>query len=175
MIRKVPIKQKKKTCVICGDETYIFSKHRCKPCAMKQDAKPISRSNITIKSKPKPKNKELSTFFEQQIEILSKFRRSEESGLSIPYPTNVNICHLFPKRTHKSVEAHSMNCIFLTWDEHTKLDKQYLDVNDFAGLEKAFPNSWKLIVERMRIVRASVTEKTKFVETFDNFNETLDF
>ena len=100
---------------------------------------------------------------------------SEESGESIPYPSNLNICHLFPKRNHKSVQAHETNCIYLTWDEHSKLDNQYLDRHDFSGLEKAFPNSFKLIVERMRIVRASVTEKTKYVEAFDKFSESLDF
>ena len=68
-----------------------------------------------------------------------------------------------------------MNCIYLTWDEHTRLDNQYLDVNDFAGLEKAFPNSWKVIIERMRIVRASITERTKYVTAFDEFSESLDF
>jgi hypothetical protein len=175
MIRKMPIKQKKKKCVICGEETYIFSKHRCKSCTMKQDAKPIVRSTTSIKRKPKPKNKNLETFFEKHIEILYKFKYSEESNRMIPYPTKVNICHLFPKRNHKSVESHEMNCIYLTWEEHTLLDTKYLDRLDFTGLEKAFPNSWKLMVERMRVVRASITERTNFVEAFDKFNEALEF
>jgi hypothetical protein len=148
---------------------------------MKQDAKPLQRTAITakattpIKKKPKPKNKQLETYFEKHIEELYKFKVSEESGQRIPYPTKVNICHLFPKRNHKSVESHDQNCIYLTWDEHTKLDSTYLDKHDFAGLEKGFPNSWKLIIRRMRIVRLGVTEKTNFVDSFDKFNETLDF
>lgn len=186
MIRKMPIKLKKKQCVICGDETYIFSKHRCKPCAQKQDAKPLvttgktsetseEKVTTTPKKKSKPKKKDLESYFEKHIEILHRFRRSEESGLSIPYPTKVNICHLFPKRNHQSVASHEMNCIYLTLDEHTTLDNRYLDRHDFEGLKKAFPNSFKLIIERMRIVRAEITEKTNYVESFDKFNETLDF
>lgn len=176
MIRKLPIKTKKKKCVICGEETIIWSKHRCKACTMKQDAKPLTRSTTaTIKKTPKPKNKQLETYFEKHIEELYKFKVSEESGQRIPYPTKVNICHLFPKRNHKSVESHDQNCIYLTWDEHTKLDSTYLDKHNFAGLKEGFPNSWELIIRRMRIVRLGITEKTNFVESFDKFNETLDF
>lgn len=198
MIRKMPIKQKKKKCILCGEFDYLFSHHRCKSCALRQDAekrlkstssapkttialdksipekKPV-KAKTALKRKQKTKSKTLSTYFEKHIEALYKFKRSEESGESIPYPSNLNICHLFPKRNHKSVQAHETNCIYLTWDEHSKLDNQYLDRHDFSGLEKAFPNSFKLIVERMRIVRASVTEKTKYVEAFDKFSESLDF
>jgi len=36
-------------------------------------------------------------------------------------------------------------------------------------LIKRFPVASRLILERMERVRQSVTEKTKFVEAFDNF------
>ena len=185
MIRKMPIKLKKKRCCICEEETYTFSKNRCKSCSQKQDALKKKKEEDLQDKKPtpimpsprksKPKNKELESYFEKHIEILHKFRRSEESGLSIPYPTKVNICHLFSKRNHQSVASNEMNCIYLTLDEHTSLDNRYLDRHDFEGLKKAFPNSFKLIIERMRIVRAEITEKTNYVESFDKFNETLDF
>ena len=176
MILKLPVKSKKKQCIICGSDKYpIWSKKRCKLCTMKQDAENKKSTSTFSKPKPKPKNKALDTFFEKHIKILSKFKVSEESGDSIPHPTKLNISHLFPKRNHKSVEAHEMNCIYLTWDEHTKLDNQYLDRLDFKGLEQAFPNSYQLIIERMRIVRATITEKTNMVEAFDKFNGTLDF
>ena len=175
MILKLPIKSKKKQCIICNKKSRLFSKKRCKICATRQDAENKKSTSTFSNPKPKPKNKELDTFFEKHIEILSKFRFSEESGAPIPHPTKLNLAHLFPKRNHKSVEAHDVNCIYLTWDEHAKLDNQYLDRLDFKGLEKAFPNSYRLIIERMRIVRASITEKTNMVEAFDKFNDTLDF
>lgn len=185
MIRKMPIKHKEKRCVVCEKETFIFSHKRCKACATKQDALKKKKEEDLQDKKPtpitplprksKPKNKELESYFEKHIEILHRFRRSEESGLSIPYPTKVNICHLFPKRNHKSVASHEMNCIYLTLDEHTSLDNRYLDRHDFEGLRKAFPNSFKLIIERMRIVRSAITEQTNYVDSFDKFNETLDF
>ena len=176
MIRKTPIKLIKKLCKGCGNETYLFSKGFCKQCTMRKGKK-LTPSK-SLKSKPKlekEKDIELMTYFEKHIEALKSFGVSEESGSPIPYPTNINICHLFPKSIHKSVRGHFDNCIYLTWEEHSKLDNEYLERHNFKGLEKAFPNSFRLMVERMRLVRLSITEKTKFVEAFDLFNESLTF
>ena len=72
-------------------------------------------------------------------------------------------------KNHPSVAYHPDNYVFLTMDEHSELDNKCLDVNDFIELIKRFPVASRLILERMEIVRKSVTEKTKFVEAFDNF------
>ena len=64
---------------------------------------------------------------------------------------------------------HPDNYVFLTIDEHSELDNKCLDVNDFIELIERFPVASRLILERMERVRQSVTEKTKFVEAFDNF------
>ena len=77
--------------------------------------------------------------------------------------------HLYSKRNHPSVVYHPDNYVFLTIDEHSELDNKCLDVNDFLELNKRFPVAFSLIIERMEIVRKSVTEKTKFVEAFDKF------
>lgn len=188
MIRKIPIKHKEQRCVVCEKETFIFSHHRCKACAQKQDAEKKKKEESVkelkeekpkvtkeIKKSRKVKNKALETYFEKHIQTLYGFKASEESGMIIPFPTKANICHLFPKRNHKSVASNEMNCIYLTWDEHARLDNMYLDKHDFKGLEKAFPSSHKLIIQRMRIVRADITERTNFVEAFDKYNETLDY
>ena len=175
-MRKTPIKLVKKQCKGCGEDTYLFSKGFCKYCASKKGKQLTSNNSIKPKShKSKVKDTELMSYFEHHITTLKAFGRSEESGTTIGYPTNINICHLFPKRTHKSVRGNLDNCIYLTWEEHSKLDNEYLDRYDFKGLEKSFPNSFKLIVERMRLVRLHITEKTKFVEAFDLFNESLTF
>ena len=161
------IQRKKKICKSCGNEYFIFSKGMCKFCASKNYKAP----STTIK--PKKNKMDLDNFFIQKIEQLLRLGKSEESGKKIPHPTRANICHLFNKRNHPSVAYHPDNYVFLTIDEHSELDNKCLDVNDFKELNKRFPVASRLILERMEIVRKSVTEKTKFVEAFDNFIKTL--
>ena len=157
------IQRKKKICKSCGNEDFIFSKGMCKFCASKNYKVP----STTIK--PKKNKMDLDNFFIQKIEQLLKLGKSEESGKVIFSPTRANICHLFNKRNHPSVAYHPDNYVFLTMDEHSELDNKCLDVNDFIELIKRFPVASRLILERMEIVRKSVTEKTKFVEAFDTF------
>ena len=161
------IQRKKKICKSCGNEDFIFSKGMCKFCASKNYKAP---STII---KPKKNKMDLDNFFIQKIEQLLRLGKSEESGKKIPHPTRANISHLFNKRNHPSVAYHPDNYVFLTIDEHSELDNKCLDINDFKELIKRFPVASKLILERMEIVRKSVTEKTKFVEAFDNFIKTL--
>lgn len=157
------IQRKKKICKVCGNEDFIFSKGMCKFCASKNYKAP------SPSVKPKKNKMDLNNFFIQKIEQLLKLGKSEESGKAIPHPTRANISHLFNKRNHPSVAYHPDNYVFLTIDEHSELDNKCLDVNDFIELIKRFPVASRLILERMERVRQSVTEKTKFVEAFDNF------
>ncbi len=157
------IPRKKKICKVCGDNHYLFSNGACKSCATK-----IIKTQ-PIKTKAKKNKMDLDNFFIQKIEQLLKLGKSEESGKAIFSPTRANICHLFNKRNHPSVAYHPDNYVFLTVDEHSELDNKCLDVNDFIELIKRFPVASRLILERMERVRQSVTEKTKFVEAFDNF------
>ena len=157
------IQRKKKICKVCGNEDFIFSKGMCKFCASKNYKVP------SPSVKPKKNKMDLDNFFIQKIEQLIKLGKSEESGKRIPYPTRANVGHLYSKRNHPSVAYHPDNYVFLTIDEHSELDNKCLDVNDFKELTKRFPTASRLILERMIIVRKSVTEKTKFVEAFDNF------
>ena len=157
------IQRKKKICKVCGNEDFIFSKGMCKFCASKNYKAP------SPSVKPKKNKMDLDNFFTQKIEQLLKLGKSEGSGKAIPYPTRANISHLFNKRNHPSVAYHPDNYVFLTIDEHSELDNKCLDVNDFKELIKRFPVASRLILERMEIVRKSVTEKTKFVEAFDSF------
>lgn len=45
------IKPKIKQCRVCNEDSYLFSRGRCKPCSQKEDYKPIPRSK-TLKEKP---------------------------------------------------------------------------------------------------------------------------
>ena len=157
------ITRKKKVCNLCGNFDYIFSKGACKFCASK------NYKSLSTKIKPKKNKMDLDNFFIQKIEQLLKLGKSEESGKAIFSPTRANICHILDKSRHPSVAYHPDNYVFLTIDEHSELDNKCLDVNDFIELIKRFPVASRLILERMERVRQSVTEKTKFVEAFDNF------
>lgn len=150
---------------------YLFSKGNCQFCATKL-AKPSFKKATTLKPnfKPKPKNKELTTFFELKILQLYKTRRSEESGLPIPHPTRGNICHLLDKSRHPSVASHSENYVFLTWDEHARFD-QLLFAHDFKKIAKEFPNSWPTVLKRLESVIPACTEQTKFLEALENLTE----
>lgn len=161
--------QRKKICVTCNKLDFIFSKGKCRACASKAYKKPKQVF------KPKENKVDIDNYFVDRITELYKLKKSEESGKPILYPNRANIAHLINKRNHPSVSYHPQNYVFLTVDEHSELDNKCLDVNDFVQLQKRFPNSFELIIERLRVVMQSVTERTKFVEAFEKFNETLTF
>lgn len=146
----IPVK--KKICKLCNKEEYIFSKGRCKMCASKDYKIP------KISPKKQKEKKEQSNirdvYFTYHIE---KCRKSEESGVPIYEPNRTNICHILPKRTYKSVQAHFDNYIYLTLDEHTRFDK-LLDEMDFDKLKKEFPSAIIILYLRFKKLIPFVTE-----------------
>ena len=155
---------KKKICIECGKETYIFSKGRCRYCTQKTYKKP---SQITEKTKAlkKEQSNVRDVYFNTLIPLCNK---SEESGTLIYYPTRVNICHIFPKRTYKSVQANLDNHIFLTLDEHTRYD-YLLDTFNFRALEKEFPKAWKITLQRVAKLLPFVEENKKLKIKFEEY------
>jgi hypothetical protein len=165
------IQQKKKICKNCQTEQYIFSKGRCQRCATIEDSKPLKRGS-TIK-KQTEKNK---SYRKSQSEIRDRYfdfhislcKASDESGAPIPNPTRANICHLFDKARHPSVQANIYNCVYLTLDEHTRFD-QLLYQHEFDKLEQEFPNAWEKAKRAMVMVSYAVTERTKFFIKFEEW------
>jgi hypothetical protein len=160
---------KKKNCIECGNEDYWFSKKRCKLCAQKAYAKKSEENKekkayyipkITEKTKLKNKEKSdiRSVYFDYHI---SRCKRSEESGVLIYEPTRVNICHIFDKSRHESVQANLDNYVYLTLDEHTRYD-QLLYQHRFTELEDEFTNAWLIACTRMAKILPLVKENTKF-------------
>ena len=158
------IKRKKRPCKDCGKESYIFSHGRCKVCSMKSyggiqsTPKPIKKYTPKTQKKNKERSQERNVYFKYHIERCYK---SDESGKLIGEANRSNICHLFDKSRHPSVQANLDNCIYLTLQEHTDFDV-YLYSHDFKALEKNFPNSWPLACRRMKKLLPLVEEKTKF-------------
>ena len=124
---------------------------------------PIKPSTKRIKpmtDKTRQKKKEQSAIRDEYFEYhLLRCQRSEESGVSISNPTRANICHLFPKRTYKSVQANVDNCIYLTLDEHTRFD-QLLDTYQFDKLEEEF-QCWSNVVRKIKALLPEVEEMGK--------------
>jgi len=159
------IQQKKKICKNCQTEQYIFSKGRCQRCATIEDSKPLKRGS-TINKQTEKNN----TYRKSQYEIrevyfsyhIANCRVSEEDGQIIYNPTRANIAHIIDKGRHKSVQSHLDNFIYLTMQQHTDFDKLLFE-NNFEALEKNFPNSWGIAIERLKILLPECLEKTKFV------------
>lgn len=165
------IKQKKKICKSCDTEQFIFSKGRCKKCATIEDSKPLNRGAVIKKQTEKNKSHRKSqseirnTYFDFHLGLC---KASDESGVPIPNPTRANICHLFDKARHPSVQANIYNCIYLTLDEHTRFD-QLLYQHEFDKLEQEFPNAWEKAKRAMVMVSYAVTERTKFFIKFEEW------
>jgi len=165
------LKAKKKICITCGTEQYIFSKNRCQRCATIEDSKPLKRGSTIKKQTEKNKmyrklqSEVRDTYFEYHIENCSS---SEHSGFPIVIPTRANCCHLFDKARHPSVQANLTNYVYLTLDEHTRFD-QLLYSHEFDRLEDEFPNAWASAKGRMRLLLPLVREETKFKNKFEEW------
>lgn len=109
------IKQKKKICCVCGQETFIFSKKRCKPCATKEDGKSLKRSTEKSKEKRREERKDFPKFFMDAIEELKKNPVCQNCNCQIntDYNPSWNIAHILSKGKYKSVSTHPDNYIFL--------------------------------------------------------------
>jgi hypothetical protein len=165
------IQQKKKICKNCQTEQYIFSKGRCQRCATIEDSKPLKRGSTIKKQTDKNKANRKSqsaireVYFSYHIE---RCKVSEHSGTTIFNPSRANICHLFDKARHPSVQGNLINCIYLTLDEHTRFD-QLLYSHEFEKLEEEFPNAWASARGRMRLLLPEVKEETKFKNKFEEW------
>lgn len=154
------IKRKLKICKVCHKETYLFSGGACQPCA--------SKSYKPIKNKPNVKRKsekeEISEFFKRLLS--SNAPRCEESGRIINNFSIFNLCHILPKRYYKSVATNKDNIIILQLDLHTKLD-MYLDRMDLVSVQREFPNSWPIILERVSSIYSDIKEEGKLKMKFN--------
>jgi len=158
------IQQKKKICTECGNEAYIFSKKRCKSCAMRSYSKPKQQTNKQ-REKKKEQSKERNVYFDYYIQ---RCNRSEESGTHIYSPTRANICHILDKGRHKSLQANLDNYIYLTMDEHTTLDNHLFKL-EFDKIEEKLPNAWKIICTRVKKLLPLCQEKTKLYFKFKEY------
>ena len=168
----------------CDTEQPILSKGLCNFHRMQErkaeGTLPVYKNKInpyTIKAKEKrtAERSELPSFFQDQIEILSKNPISQQSGKAISAPNSLNICHILPKRKgggFPSVQSHPDNVLYLTWDEHTRFDA-LLDRRDYSTLEQEFDVVWPIAIEKVRKLIDIVTERNKVYFSLEEYLDSI--
>lgn len=135
-------------CVKCGRMVRVRSKGLCAFCRPR-----ISKSPSR---KVRKKKESMCSFFES---VINSFQRiSVESGVMIYDFSKKNMCHIFPKRTYKSVSEDINNIIPLTFSEHHEFD-YLIDKGDIDKLRDKFPNVCNIIRSRKNYFIDKVTER----------------
>ena len=150
------ITQKLKPCKSCQKLSKIFSKGCCLPCS-KKSYKPIKKTSERGLAKRKEERSEYPEFFIEAIRRFNLHPYCIETGNRIWGISAVNICHLLPKRKYKSVAVDFDNVICLSWEMHTLLDG-YLDTMQIDKIKEKMPNTWKIIIEKVTILKDRVLE-----------------
>lgn len=166
---KQMLQRKKKICKCCNTEQYIFSKGCCEKCS-KGNAT-LQSSGFIKKTRQKTVDKKQETrelrnvYFEYHI---SRCTHSQESGQSIPNPTRSNICHIFDKSRHPSLQDNLENCILLTQSEHERFDKLLFSL-EFEKLEVEFKNSWNNTLILVKKLLNLCEENTVFTRAIKKY------
>lgn len=139
---------------------------------LKKSNKPIKRGNGKIKSrrvKTIEKKKQISKIRDEYFEChLQRCTSSEESGAIILEPTRANICHIFDKSRHTSLQGNLENCIYLTFSEHQDFDR-YLYSHQFDKLEDNFKNSWGNTCILLNKLLSLCEENTVFTRAIEKY------
>lgn len=153
---------KNKTCRECSRP--VFSKGLCQ---MHQPKKEIKNSRETTQEKTAIKKEKRNTYFEYHI---NRCVRSDESLKQISNPTRANICHIFDKSRHPSLEDNLENCVYLTITEHQDFDRLLYN-HEFERLEKEFKNAFKkacIIANKLLPLCRETTVFTRELEKYLN-------
>jgi len=168
------INKKKKICKECKKEKYIFSKGKCQNCTTTNTLKqtPLKKSFTSIRKvtdrkikKYKVTKEKRDVYFNHHIK---KCRFSEESFKPINNPNKSNICHLFDKSRHPSLQDNFENCIYLTFKEHERFDK-LLYSHEFNKIEKEFKNSWSKTCTVLKDLLYLCLENTVFTRAVKKY------
>ena len=151
---------KTKKCKEC--DRPAFSKGLCQ---IHQPKKSIKQSREATKVKTAEKQEKRNSYFEYHIE---KCTRSEESFKQISNPTRANVCHLFPKSLHPSLQDNLDNCVYYLFEEHERFDKLLFSL-EFEKLEKEFKNSWSKVCIRMKNLIPLLKETTNLSREIEKY------
>jgi len=135
------MKLNKKICISCNNECFIYSKKRCKNCAVKEDFKPLKKitEKSTIKKTVKKENTlKLHNWFQELWE--SEPHYSEISGEWLGNEnSSIYWHHLYPKNKYPQYEFDRDNIVRLTASEH-----QECEFN---------PTKYKYVVDKLELLK----------------------
>ena len=126
------------------------------PCS-KKSYKPIKKTSERGLAKRKEERSEYPEFFIEAIRRFNLHPYCVETGHRILNLSSTSIAHLYPKRKYKSVAVDFDNVICLSWEMHTLLDG-YLDTMQIDKIKEKMPNTWKIIIEKVTILKDRVLE-----------------
>ena len=127
------IKQKKKICIQCKEEVYLFARKMCKSCAYITKDKIPKEDKHKVKKKPlfsldediidkEPKESQYDMFLEIYNE---REHISEISGKNLVDPEHKMFTwqfeHILPKGTYPDLKFDKKNIMLMTWQEHFDL------------------------------------------------------
>lgn len=134
-------------------------------CQIHQPKKSIKQSRESSQNTKLEKQDKRNNYFEYHLE---RCVRSSESFKQIIEPTRANICHLIDKGRHESLQDNVENCIYLTWEEHTRFD-ELLFSHRFEDIEKEFKNSWPKTCISYKKLLPLCEENTVFTRALEKY------
>lgn len=139
---------------------------------IKSSGKPIKRGGKSIKKiteRKKEENLETSKLREIYFDYhLKRCTYSEDSGQPITKPTRANICHIFDKGRHPSLQDNLENFVYLTLEEHQDFDKLLYN-HEFERLEEEFKKSWEIVCLRAKKIVSLCSENTVFSRKINQY------
>jgi len=157
---------KSKNCKEC--DRPVFSKGLCQ---IHQPKKGIKSNRESTKEKTDIKKEKRNNYFNYHLE---RCTRSEESFIQISNPTRANICHIFDKSRHPSLEDNLENCIYLTLNEHQDFDRLLYN-HEFEKLNIEFKNSFKKVCTLGKKLLPLCEESTIFTRELQKYLDGREF
>lgn len=165
-MRNSTIIPKKKKCVSCGKDCYIFSKGRCADCARIED----TQKRMEKESEKMIKEEDLSGLIEDADRIFSQYIRlkyANKDGVVACYTCGNKKHWTLMQNGHYVKRGH----LYLRWDERN-CRPQDADCNEMKGgnlteytrrLDKENPGITDILKEEMRLVHKPTREEIRAV------------
>lgn len=164
------IQQKKKICKSCQTDQFLFSKGRCKTCALREDSKPIKKQTTKNKVQKKAKRDLLTPFFQKHENIIkSKGLCCQECGGRL-VGSFFECAHILDKQRYKSVMVVDDNVVYLCCglngesNCHSHFDN--FGKNNLESLSKM--SIFALVIEKYNKMKDKVIENGKLKQMLED-------
>lgn len=132
--------RKKKLCVSCKKDQFIFSRGRCKSCASREDNKPIKK--VSTKQIEKNKDKALTTkelhLFMYEWWKKQPINKCMNCGCNLPKEfCTWMVDHLLPKATYKELAFNVDNFFICCLSCHSLKESGFPGIKHKEAIEKA--------------------------------------